>query len=76
MTTTATTIEAPRRRGRLKLALKITAALVILLAAWIAFDLLAPRRTSLRDFDPDEVARLETAMWRSYYGRDRLRVFA
>ena len=75
-TTATTTTEAPRRRGRLKLALKITAALVILLAAWVAFDLLAPRRTSLRDFDADEVARLETAMWRSYYGRERLRLFA
>jgi hypothetical protein len=26
-------------------------------------------------FDPDEVARLETAMWRSYYDRRRLPLF-
>ena len=60
----------PRRRG-----LAIIAALVLALAAWVAYDLYAPRRTSLRDFDPDEVARLETAMWRSYYSRQRLRLF-
>jgi hypothetical protein len=29
----------------------------------------------MRNFDPDEVARLETAMWRSYYGRQQLRLF-
>ncbi|HEX8473016.1 MAG TPA: hypothetical protein VF666_03210 [Pyrinomonadaceae bacterium] len=50
-------------------------ALLVALFAWVAFDLYAPRRTSLRDFNPDEVARLETAMWRSYYGRERLKLF-
>ena len=63
----------PRRRRR---ALAVAAALVLALVAWVAYDLYAPRRTSLRDFDPDEVARLETAMWRSYYSRQRLRLFA
>ena len=29
----------------------------------------------MREFDPDEVARLETAMWRSYYDQQRLRLF-
>jgi hypothetical protein len=77
--TTETSIEAaparrPRRRGRRRL-LAITTALVLLLLAWVAYDLYAPRRTSLRDFDPDEVARLETAMWRSYYSRQRVRLF-
>jgi hypothetical protein len=79
MTTAATSpavTHAPRRRSRLKKILVVTAALVLLLAAWVAYDLNAPRRTSLRDFDPDEVARLDTAMWRSYYGRERLRLFA
>src|ERR671916_340478 len=76
MTTTATAAPtaAPRRR-RLRRLLKITAALVLLLAAWVAYDLYAPRRTSLREFDADEVARLETAMWRSYYDRERARLF-
>jgi hypothetical protein len=63
----------PRRRRRL---MKYGAALVLALAAWVAFDLYAPRTTSLREFDADEVARLETAMWRSYYSRERLRLFA
>jgi len=59
----------------LKRVLLALAAVVVALSAWVAFDLYAPRRTSLRDFDPDEVARLETAMWRSYYERERLRLF-
>ena len=33
-------------------------------------------RHSLRDFDPHEVARLETRMWRSYYDHCSLRLFA
>lgn len=46
------------------------------LLAWPALDLYAPRQTDIRRFDPIEVARLETAMWRSYYERRRLRLFA
>ena len=80
MTSATTTVNeiatAPRRRRRLRRALAVGAALALLLAAWVVFDLYAPRRTSLRDFDADEVARQETAMWRSYYGRQRLRLFA
>src|SRR2546430_13881215 len=77
MTTATTTADAiparrPRRRRR---ALAVGAALFIILAAWVAYDLYAPRRTTLRDFDPDEVARLETEMWRSYYSRQRVRLF-
>jgi hypothetical protein len=43
--------------------------------AWAAADLVRPRPVDIRSFDPDEVARLETAMWRSYYGRRRLPLF-
>jgi hypothetical protein len=43
---------------------------------WLAIDLFVPRSSSLRNFDPDEVARLETAMWRSYYDKKRVRLFA
>jgi hypothetical protein len=64
------------RRVRMGRVLKISAALVLLLAAWVAYDLYSSRRTSLRDFDADEVARLDTAMWRSYYSRRRVRLFA
>jgi hypothetical protein len=44
-------------------------------AGWAVAELARPRRADIRDFDPDEVARLETAMWRSYYDRRRLPLF-
>ena len=44
--------------------------------AWAGWDLYAPRSHDLRDFQPDEVGRLETAMWKSYYGHERLRLFS
>ena len=68
---TQVTVARPRRRRWMKYG----AVLVMALLIWAAFDLYAPRRTSLRDFDADEVARLETAMWRSYYSRERLKLF-
>ncbi len=37
-------------------------------AAW-------PRKADLRGFDPTEIARLETAMWRDYYERRYLALF-
>jgi hypothetical protein len=77
MTTSTTTVPQvttarPRRRRRL---IKYGAVLVVVLLAWAAYDLYAPRRTSMREFDADEVARLETAMWRSYYSRQRVKLF-
>jgi hypothetical protein len=81
MTTTSVTnatdagAKSARRGRRRRRVLAVGAGLVLALAAWVAFDLYAPRRTSLRDFDPEEVARLETAMWRSYYSRQRARLF-
>jgi hypothetical protein len=47
-------------------------ALVVL---WVGWDLLSPRHSDLREFDPNEVARLETDMWRSYYERHQVRLF-
>jgi hypothetical protein len=44
-------------------------------AGWAAAELARPRRADIRTLDPDEVARLETAMWRSYYDRRRLPLF-
>jgi len=41
--------------------------LAVLLFAWIVSDLSGRGRHDLTDFDPHRVARLETAMWRSYY---------
>ncbi|MEQ1605141.1 MAG: hypothetical protein ABL999_09750 [Pyrinomonadaceae bacterium] len=48
---------------------------VAALAVWIAVDLYRPVKVDIRAFDADEVARLDTAMWRSYYSRERLRMF-
>jgi hypothetical protein len=74
-TTTTTTVAQMRRPRRGRLLMKISAALVILLSAWVAYDLNSSSRTSLREFDADEVARLDTAMWRSYYSRQRARLY-
>ena len=77
MTTSTTavprvTAARPRRRRRW---IKYGAALIIALLVWAAFDLYGPRRTAMRDFDAEEVARLETEMWRSYYSRQRFKLF-
>lgn len=45
------------------------------LLAGALIDLLGPRRADLRQFDPDQVARLDTRMWRSYYQREPLPLF-
>ncbi|MGC2236319.1 MAG: hypothetical protein WA584_09165 [Pyrinomonadaceae bacterium] len=61
-----------------KILLKILLGILIigvLLGVWIAFDLYKPHKVDIRDFDADEVARLDTAMWRSYYSRERLKLF-
>jgi len=47
----------------------------LLLAGWIAVDLNRSYKVDIRKFDADEIARLDTAMWRSYYGRERLQLF-
>jgi hypothetical protein len=60
---------------RWKRAGKILALVPLATAGWVLYDLYAPRTAHLREFDPDEVARLETAMWRSYYEKQRLRLF-
>jgi hypothetical protein len=49
--------------------------IVFILAGWIAVDLNRAVRTDIRQFDANEVARLDTAMWRSYYSRERLKLF-
>jgi hypothetical protein len=61
-----------RKRSRVKWTLAAVLAVALLYAA---YDLFAPRTSQLRRFDPNEVARLETAMWRSYYNRERFRLF-
>ena len=65
-------IEPPRKRSRVKRALLV---ILIVLIGYAAYDLFGPRTTKMRSFDPDEVARLETAMWRSYYDKQKLRLY-
>ena len=62
-------------RSRLAKLLKILGVLVVFASGFGAYDLYSPRTTHLREFNPDEVARLETAMWRSYYEKERFRLF-
>jgi hypothetical protein len=69
--TTATS----RSRRSLKFVLITFAFLLAIGGAWVLYDLYGVRRTNMRSFDSDGVARLETAMWRSYYGRKRLSLF-
>ena len=45
------------------------------LALWVAGDLLLPHQSSLLRFDGHEVGRLETEMWRSYYGHQPGRLY-
>ena len=67
---------APKQgRSRRQRVLIIIGLGLVVVVGWVAFDLYAPRTAHLREFDPDEVARLETAMWRSYYEKQRLRLF-
>jgi hypothetical protein len=61
--------------SRIRKSLKVFSVIVIFVGAFVAYDLYYPRATHLREFDSDEVARLETAMWRSYYEKERLRLF-
>jgi hypothetical protein len=48
---------------------------VIALLSWVVYDLYGPRTAHFREFDRDDVARLETAMWRSYYEKEQVRLF-
>ena len=44
-------------------------------AIWILIGLWRPVSSDLRNFDPETVARLDTEMWRSYYDKERLKLF-
>jgi len=68
-------MSSERRRPLLKLIVRVTALVLALVICAVLFDLFYPHKTRLREFDSDEVARLETAMWRSYYEKQRVRLF-
>jgi hypothetical protein len=67
-----TNVVPVRKRRRV---LKVTLVIIAALLAYTAFDLLAPRSSRMRNFDPDEVARLDTAMWRSYYAKQQVKLY-
>lgn len=62
-------------RRTLRIFVRIIAVILALVICGVLYDLFYPRTTHMREFDPDEVARLETAMWRSYYEKQRVRLF-
>jgi hypothetical protein len=64
-----------KKKSRKKRVLMICVLVLLAIAAWVLYDLYAPRTAHLREFDADEVARLETAMWRSYYEKKRVQLF-
>ena len=68
-------MSSERRRRILKIIVRVTALVLALVICGVLYDLFYPRQTKLREFDADEVARLETAMWRSYYEKQRVRLF-
>jgi hypothetical protein len=51
------------------------ALVLTLLVGAVLYDLYYPRTAKMREFDPNEVARLETAMWRSYYDKKQVPLF-
>lgn len=71
----ASPVAEPAAKRKRSKARWIVAAIILIALAYTLFDLYGPRSASMRRFDPDEVARLDTAMWRSYYDRERLRLF-
>lgn len=66
---------ADRRTGARPKTRWVISAAVLAALVWTVTDLYGPRSTDIRRFDPNEVARIETEMWRSYYDKERLRLF-
>ena len=58
-----------------KIVIRTLGVIIVLLIGAAAYDLYFPRTAKMREFDPDEVARLETAMWRSYYEKKQVQLF-
>lgn len=73
-TPTAPPATSPVRRRKRRI-IRILLLIIVALVVYTAIDLFAPRSSRMRGFDPDEVARLDTAMWRSYYAKQQLRLY-
>ena len=67
-----TSVKPARKKSKIKRAILVV---LVVAVAYALFDLYGPRSSKMRSFDPDEVARLETAMWKSYYARERLKLY-
>src|SRR5438876_3705617 len=67
--------EMSSRRPLRKVIVRVIALILALVICAVLYDLFWPRTAHMREFDPDEVARLETLMWRSYYEKQRVRLF-
>ena len=65
--------QTPRRTRKIIVRVIVLGLTLVICGA--LYDLYYPLTTQMREFDPDEVARLETAMWRSYYEKRRLQLF-
>jgi len=66
-------IAAHRGRAPRRMSLFLAAVVVVLTA--IGVDLFGEVKTDIRVFDPVEVARLDTAMWRAYYAKQPLPLY-
>lgn len=66
---------APAARSRRRRWPYVLLGLVVLVGAWFLWDLYGPRTAHLREFDPDEIGRLETDMWRAYYDKKEVLLF-
>jgi hypothetical protein len=67
--------QQPRKRSRAKWVALVALIVIASGIGWLGYDLYGPRSSKLRDFDPNEIARLETDMWRSYYAKERVKLF-
>ena len=47
--------------------MKVLLAIFLVFVLWVGLDVATPSRTQLRQFNPKEVAHIETGMWRAYY---------
>ncbi|MEK6335827.1 MAG: hypothetical protein AABM67_12925 [Acidobacteriota bacterium] len=68
-------MSSPAPKRKLKIVIRVILLLLVVLIGAVLYDLYYPGTTHLREFDSDEVARLETAMWRSYYEKQQVRLF-
>ena len=53
----------------------IGAVVIVFCAVFLYAATAAPAQRSLRQFDPQRMADLETRMWQAYYAKERLRLF-